>query len=413
MNRRDLLIGAMAAIALPKAPTHARPSMPADDALHRLLDAIDPGADPSESHRRLADIDASRLSPSARADLETVLWGLAIDANIARGSAGYGQLFERQFGAPFEPRALHRRFETQAKALARRADSLLRAEGLMHGSVGQRLREFARQPRWLYDDNDAGRVQAVADMSRTLAASRIRLPALVTGLPAEAGDVIVQSLSADDIAAGRQGYRAPPQDGRPGTYHADLREIRRRPRWSLPSVVHHELLPGHFVQQSLQSLATPHPLRLRYAPNFAEGWAIYAEQLSVEAGLLRHDRPAMIGYLQWMLFRISRAAIDTGVHIMGWSVSQAVDFVAELQGDAMIFAPFERDIERIRQNPGGRAAEAMTWLALAEQRDAMVGRERGKRMAAFHHAVLREGAMPFGLLKERLAGAKSGGGGSP
>ncbi len=409
MNRRELIMAATAAILTTGGRAHGRPS--ADDALHALLDTIGAGSDTGDSLRRLAAFDATSLSPSARADLDSVRWGLALDAEIARSrhestteKADYALSLERQFGAPIAPRDLHRRFEAKAAALTRRADSLLRAEGLIRGSVGERLRSFARQPHWLYTDDDTGRSQAVADMTRTLAKAKARMPTLIAPLPISASDVIVRNLSASDIAAGRGGYRQPAEGSCPGAYHVDLREIRRRPRWSLPSVVHHELLPGHFAQQALQAEAAPHRLRLGYAPNFAEGWAVYAEQLSEEAGLLHGDRPATLGYLQWMLFRIGRATIDTGVHIMGWSVSQAAEFAATLQGDAMIFAPFGQDIERIRQNPGGRAAEAMTWLALVEQRDALVGRRRGPRLVAFHHAVLRNGAMPFGLLAKQLGG---------
>jgi len=409
MNRRELMLAGTAALFTTAGRADTRPS--ADAALHALLDAIGADRDPADSLRRLSAFDASPLSPPARADLDTVRWGLAIDASIARakresatGKPDYTLSFERQFGAPIAPRDLHRRFESMAATLTRRADSLLRAEGLSRGSVGERLRAFARQPRWLYADDDTGRSHAVADMTRTLAKAKARLPALIAPLPPAADDVIVRNLSAADIAAGRGGYRQPPENGQPGAYHVDLRDIRKRPRWSLLSVVHHELLPGHFAQQALQDEAAPHRLRLAYAPSFAEGWAIYAEQLAEESGLLRGDRPAMLGYLQWMLFRIGRATIDTGVHVMGWSVSQATEFAMALQGDAMIFAPFGQDIERIRQNPGGRAAEAMTWLAIVGQRGALVGKSGGPRLVAFHHAVLRNGAMPFGLLAKQLGG---------
>ena len=129
-------------------------------------------------------------------------WGLALDAEIARSrhestteKADYALSFERQFGAPIAPRDLHRRFEAKAAALTRRADSLLRAEGLIRGSVGERLRSFARQPHWLYTDDDTGRSQAVADMTRTLAKAKARMPTLIAPLPISASDVIVRNLS--------------------------------------------------------------------------------------------------------------------------------------------------------------------------------------------------------------------------
>ena len=116
-------------------------------------------------------------------------------------------------------------------------------------------------------------------------------------------------MSPAEEAAGKAGYRTLPSfDGTtPGAYFVDLHEIGRRPQWTLRSVVHHELLPGHMMQLPLQTRADPHPLRLGAATGFIEGWAIYAEQLALESGVYGHDRRGEIGCLQWLLFRLGRA----------------------------------------------------------------------------------------------------------
>lgn len=404
MIRRDFLAaGAAAALS-------GFRSRDPDAELRALLDQLDP-ANPAASLVRLNQFDPAGLSPAARLDRDTVTWGLACDVKLAdlasppesaRGEALFLLKFERQFGAAVTAPMLQRTLERTARALTRRADKLLRKQGLKTGSVGARLRAFARDPRFLYSDDNAGRDRAVADMIRTLDAARTRLPLLVSGLPASAGEATVRWLTAADVAAGRQGFREPASDGRPAAYVVDLREIRRRPDWSLPSVVHHETLPGHLVHQQLQDAAAPHRLRLAYSPSFSEGWAVYAEQVAEEAGLLAADPRATIGCLQWLLFRIGRALVDTGVHLHGWDTAKARDFLVELQGDAMIFAPFDQDIDRIRKAPGSRAAEAMTWLGLAGLRRRHAPRG-GARMAALHHAMLKHGAMPFALLAARIA----------
>lgn len=110
-------------------------------------------------------------------------------------------------------------------------------------------------------------------MRATLATIRPQMPRLIGPLPAACLSVDVRPLDAAEIAAGKGGYRILPAPGVQGLYVVDLKDIRRRPRFSLPSVVAHELLPGHMAQMPLEALAHPHPLRLRYAAGFSEGGA--------------------------------------------------------------------------------------------------------------------------------------------
>ncbi|MEH3157724.1 MAG: DUF885 family protein [Sphingomonas taxi] len=98
-----------------------------------------------------------------------------------------------------------------------------------------------------------------------------------------------------------------PAPDRRGAYIVDLRRIRDRPRWTLPSVVAHELLPGHMIQLGLEERAAPHPLRLDYAASFVEGWGIHAEALAAADGAFA-DPHAMLGHLHWLIFRVARGA---------------------------------------------------------------------------------------------------------
>ncbi|WP_312000140.1 DUF885 family protein, partial [Bacillus subtilis] len=72
-------------------------------------------------------------------------------------------------------------------------------------------------------------------------------------------------------------------------YTVDLDRIEHRPAWTLPSVVAHELLPGHMLQMPMEALAAPHALRLEYAQGFIEGWGIFAERAVAAAGLYQGD----------------------------------------------------------------------------------------------------------------------------
>ena len=199
-------------------------------------------------------------------------------------------------------------------------------------------------------------------------------------------------LDPAEEAAGRQGYRTLPRPGgTAGRYVVDLRRIARRPSWSLAGVVHHELLPGHMVQLPTEARAAPHPLRITYGAGWQEGWAIHAEALMAADGAFAGDQWLQLGHIHWLLFRISRAAVDTGVHSEGWSSAEAREKLEGMMGEAAYFAPFDQEIERICLEPAVRAGEALAWLALDDAAErATAGSPNGRR---FHQSVLLNGRL--------------------
>lgn len=305
-------------------------------------------------------------------------------SHLEGGADYYALLLRRTTGDDVTPGQLHHRLvREQARTLAR-ADRLFAQIGQRDGSVGARYAALWRDPRFLYRDDDAGRDAAVADMNRSLAAVLPHLAEWFGPLPPEILRVRAARMPAEEAAAGKQGYRTLPEGERPGRYIVDLKDIRRRPCWTLPAVVHHELLPGHMVQLPLEALAAPHPLRVEYAASFVEGWAIYAEQHAAATGLYRSDPYGELGYCHWRLFRIGRALADLGIHLHGWSLDTALAHWRETMGEPAYFAPFRADLDRIVLEPATRAAEAATWLAIEDL-------SRGRAPIPFHRALLVHG----------------------
>ncbi|MET0308038.1 MAG: DUF885 family protein [Sphingomonas sp.] len=318
---------------------------------------------------------------------------------LPQGLDYYGLLLRRFAGDDANPDTAWRRLEQERVRTLARADALLKKLGQKTGTVGARFSALWSDPRWLYSDDDAGRDTAVADMNRTLDAARDRLPTEFASYPDSAAAVRVRRMSAEDAAAGRSGYRALPSATTPGSYFVDLKDIRRRPTWTLPGAVHHELLPGHMIQLPIEAAADPHPLRLEYAPAFAEGWAIYAEQLAAADGAFAGDPMAELGHLHWTLFRIGRGLADLGIHLHGWTLDQAQAKLAEWQGEPAYFAPFALELDRITAEPASRAAEALVWLTLADL-------ARGRDRKAFHSLVLADGRKRTDELRRIVAGTK-------
>jgi uncharacterized protein (DUF885 family) len=370
----------------------------AEDARHGVI-LPQPFLDRAVAAVRKAGAAASGESVAALDRQAATLVGLGAKSGeapgvwqFANGIEYFALLIDRHMGERVDVAALHDRLVTKWQELAARADRLLRAQGLADGSIGQRFVACFRRPDGLYPDSAAGRDRAVADMNATLARARARVPALIGPVPAFCLGVRAQRMSPADEAAGRGGYRTVPTATTPGGYFVDLSDIKRRPRWSLGSVVHHELLPGHMIQLPIEAAANPHPLRLEYAPAFAEGWGVYAEHLAADDGAFAGDDPMLLGHIHWLLFRIGRGVIDTGIHYARWSRRKALETLEDVQGEPAYFAPFATDIDRICLEPGIRAAEALTWLRLVDLRDKAMGEQRSpEAMRGFHQRVLMDG----------------------
>jgi uncharacterized protein (DUF885 family) len=314
----------------------------------------------------------------------TVLVSSAASALASPGLAAdsYAGALADAWGGPLDPKAAHRRALAEVGRLQRRADALLRGQGLTQGSVAERLRRLAEEPRYLYADDDAGRDRAAADMNARLAAIRPALGAAFGDLAIP--QAVVRRMSREDEAKGRGGYREPP------AYYVDLKAIRARPSWTLPSVAFHETVPGHALQATMQSAD---PAKQRWSSAYSEAWATYAEQLAGDLGVYAQDPLDEIGALHWRLFRLARIIADTGQGVLGWSHERAAAEMRELQGRDIAFVTIEADVERMRRQPGAFAAQGLGAREIARLRP------RNRRdWPAYHRAILADGPHPCAML---------------
>ena len=126
-------------------------------------------------------------------------------------------------------------------------------------------------------------------------------------------------------------YRHPAEDGsRPGQYYVNTAHPETRPRYEAEVLAYHESIPGHHLQIAIaQELADLPAFRRHLGPTaFFEGWGLYTERLADEMGLYSGDLDR-IGVLSFDAWRASRLVVDTGMHAMGWTRQQAIDFMLE------------------------------------------------------------------------------------
>lgn len=357
-----------------------------------------------------------RVQPALnrQADLIASLQPKAVhDAGVWRlpeGEAYYAAALKSSTTTSLSPDEIHQMGLDQAADLTAQIDTILKAQGMSQGTVGERIRALYTDPQFLYPNTDKDKERLLEELNRQAEAVQALLPQYFGILPK--AKVEIRRVPSY-IEAGAPGgyYSAPSMDGtRPGAYYINLRDTAENPTWTLPTLTHHEASPGHHFQIALQQEA-PLPLirQLGGFSAYVEGWALYAEQLADEMGLYANDPFGKIGYLQSALFRACRLVVDTGMHHKRWSREKAIDWMATTDGD--VVSGVTTEIERYCVWPGQACSYKVgqtVWLRLRSEAKAALGERFDIRQ--FHDAGLQAGAMPLTVLervmRDYVAGKK-------
>ena len=196
-------------------------------------------------------------------------------------------------------------------------------------------------------------------------------------------------------------YRQPAEDGsRPGQYYLNTSHPETRPRYEAEVLAYHESIPGHHLQIAIgQELEGLPAFRRHLGPTaFFEGWGLYTERLADEMGLYAGDLDR-IGVLSFDAWRASRLVVDTGMHAMGWTRSQAIDYM--LEHTALAPNNIGNEVDRYISMPGQALAYKTGQLELLRLR--AEARERlgaAFDIRAFHDTVLENGAIGLTTLGE-------------
>lgn len=198
-------------------------------------------------------------------------------------------------------------------------------------------------------------------------------------------------------------YARPSPDGtRPGIFHMPVVDPKKVAAFSLTSLLLHEGMPGHHLDIGrLVELDLPRFRKVSGLTVYSEGWALYAEGLGEELGV--YDDPwALLGRYAAELHRAARLVVDTGLHWKGWSREQAIRYLMEERGQAERSATVA--IERYMADPGQALAYKVGELEILKLREE-ARRALGPRfdLRDFHEAVLGEGPLTLGLLRERVS----------
>ncbi|MGY2734671.1 DUF885 domain-containing protein [Sphingomonas sp. UYP23] len=297
------------------------------------------------------------------------------------------------------PSEIHELGLSLSGQLRGKVDSALKSQGLTTGSVAARLAALNGDPRFLFADNDDGRIKLIAYLRGRIAALRVVMPK-ISHLNLKA-DIDVERVPIDiQDGAPLGSMNSAPRDGaRPAVYYVNLRRTKLWPRYQLPTLTAHEGIPGHTWQGAYLAETTgvsPVTMLLNFNA-FNEGWALYAEQLVDEVGFYADDPFGRIGYLQAQQLRACRLVVDTGLHAMGWSRAKAVSYLIEQTGKGVEAVTSEADHYCVAP---GQACGYMVGLVeirrLRKRAVALLGEHFD--LANFNDAIVRTGGVPLALL---------------
>jgi len=221
-------------------------------------------------------------------------------------------------------------------------------------------------------------------------------------------------------------YVAGTADGaRSGAFYVNPEPLEARPRYEQPAFALHEGVPGHHLQNSLciENEGLPNFLRIveerRYEwcparrqayTAYQEGWALYCETLGEEMGTPGTESAIyatlydVFGCLSMMMKRAVRMVVDTGIHVMDWTLEQAIEYMERETGMHRIEC--ERECRRYASWPAQAVSYKVGQLCfLRLRRYAEVELEADFDLRWFHAQCLKHGPMPLYLLDDTVKAA--------
>ncbi|MFL6024596.1 MAG: DUF885 domain-containing protein, partial [Marmoricola sp.] len=194
-------------------------------------------------------------------------------------------------------------------------------------------------------------------------------------------------------------YFQPAPDGsRGGIFFINVEDPEAWGTFELESMAFHEGIPGHHLQIAIASELTGVPELRKHLYNsaYAEGWGLYSERLADEMELYGSSLDRM-GIFSADSLRACRLVVDTGLHAMGWSRQQAVDYM--VANSPMTEGICKPEVDRYILSPGQATSYMIGRLEILRMREEAKQRQgAGFDIKKFHSAVLDSGSLPLGVL---------------
>lgn len=340
------------------------------------------------SFQKLADFLTKTHIPACR-DTVSI-------SDIPDGAAYYKYLVGWHTTTDMTPEQIHQIGLDLVKQTRVQMDELIKQTGFK-GSFADFSKVVNTDPRFTFSSKDDMLQHYRATAKRAdpelehLFGTLPRLPYGVRAVP----DAVAPSQTAAYYEQGA------PDAARPGYLYVNTYDLTSRPTWDMEDLVLHEGVPGHHLQISLaqEMQGVPEFRKQIGYTAFIEGWALYSETLGPEMGFYT-DPYQKFGFLSAVMWRAVRLVVDTGIHSMGWSRDQAIQYFEETTGQPHLNSVVE--VDRYIVWPGQALGYMIGRLKIQELRhDAEQALGDRFDIRTFHDAIVDQGAMPMDMLESR------------
>ncbi|HEY5610149.1 MAG TPA: DUF885 domain-containing protein, partial [Thermoanaerobaculia bacterium] len=305
-------------------------------------------------YREFLDFFRNEYFPASRKTLAA--W------ELPNGPAYYALKIREFTTLDLKPDEIHKTGLAEVERISAEMNAVMKQVGF-EGTFAQFLEFLRTDPRFY-----AKTPEELLDRASRIA-KRIdgKLPSLFKTLPRL--PYTVEPVPADiapKYTTGRY-VGAPQGSTQPGIYWVNTYKLDARPLYNLEALTLHEAVPGHHLQialnRELENL--PNFRRFSYISAFGEGWGLYSEWLGLEAGFYT-DPYSNFGRLSYEMWRACRLVVDTGIHSMGWTRQQAIDYMATRT--ALPLHEVGTEIDRYISWPGQALAYKLGELKIKELR---------------------------------------------
>ena len=357
----------------------------ADDAREQAAAIITSACVPA--YERLHDVVISTYLPACR---DTIAL-----AELPDGKEWYAERVRYHTTTDLTPEEIHETGLAEVRRIVAEMDEVM----ALTGFTGDRaaFAEHLRTDPSLYFASENDLLGLYRDIAKRIDPGVVRLFSRLPRLPFGIVPVPPEQAPSQPAAYYMPGSL---ELGRAGMFYANTYDLSARPRWNMESICLHEAIPGHHFQIALAQETDGLPEFRRHSLSctaYIEGWGLYCETLGPELGLYE-DPYQRYGALDAELMRACRLVLDTGMHALGWSRDQAIEFFAS-------HSPSPRheigvEVDRYIVWPGQALAYKVGSLKIQELR-ARAAHALGAKfdLRGFHDEVLRHGALPLGMLE--------------
>jgi uncharacterized protein (DUF885 family) len=298
------------------------------------------------------------------------------------------------------PDEVHEMGQSDLKRLHAQMDGILKEVGYAQGTVGERMKALAKDPRYRFSGGDKGRAEILTFINTRLEWIRAQMPRAFNKVVNPNMEVKRLPPEEEPGAPGAYGGAGSIDGKIPGRFWINLRTTALHSKYSLADLTFHEAIPGH-IWQGEYTHGMPLVQQVLAFNAYSEGWGLYAEQLADELGAYEQDPVGRLGYLQSIAFRACRLVVDTGIHARGWTREQGVKFFVDENGSN----PEEvaSEVDRYCSWPGQACGYKMGHNEINRQRQkAMTALGPRFDVKAFNDTVVLGGNVPLDVLAKNV-----------